>query len=67
MQKNRLRNITEDIKRWAIDNTAPSGLHSLIQRLHEEIESMDEDSNNSDFENSDDTGGSGPGPNKGRG
>lgn len=41
-KKVKLTDATEDIKRWAIDNAAPSALHSLIQKLHEEIQTMDE-------------------------
>lgn len=41
-KKQQLKTATEDLKKWALDNTAPSGLHTLIQKLHEEIETMDD-------------------------
>lgn len=42
-KKKQLKDATEEIKKWAIDNTAPPGLHTLIQKLNEEIDTLGDD------------------------
>lgn len=42
-KKVKLQGIIGELKIWALDNQAPSELHSIIQKIHEEIETMDGD------------------------
>lgn len=39
-KKQKLKNLLDDLKRWAIDNTSDSGVHSIIQKIKEEVDTM---------------------------